>query len=592
MTLLRRPRFRVGRTPRAGRAILQSVIHRSGVRALSLRRLAAGLLSLCWLAACAPEGAEAPREPESRTAGETAGGVDKSSIRTGDGAAAACPARTLPDYAKRMAGADQARIEDWPGFAALMALSPDGRTSQFFCGGLLITPDSVLTAAHCLEGLARTADGRPWRRINGELWAIAVMTNQDSVTADGPDTRARVASAETYAAGAEVYDQRTYRNDIALLKLERPLTGQKLARLAGSPLADPVFDHHLMWAAGFGRQTSGQKRQSFQTRAGGLALAESEVLRDAVLPLASYEACLSALSTSAIDDARQLCAGWNRGGRDTCAGDSGGPLIALDAGGCPYAVGLTSYGSKRGCAVADTYGVYTRISFFRDWISRKAPGAQFVETPPVPLGPEARSVMLETIIGRFSELHPGLSVSIIDRDTGEPLPEADGRIVVADGRALAYRVWADSPLRGQLLLVDHRRRPGPSGAIRSVYTLIFPQSPEGASPLALSEGQSQVIGAAGGPVVFIASLGAPETTSETGEVIALILPPDVDVSELFASAYSGAGLKAQTQGLSGRALFQMEAVSALIENARTGTPEQRTSGRFAAGQRDYQIIRR
>ena len=606
--LFRTPAFLAPRV-----AVVPSAAPGSVSRAVSVRRLTAGVLLLGWLTACTPEGGEPASGLSGETGGQMADGSDTRSLRAGEGAGAksidstdaACPARALPDYAKRMVGADQARIDQWPGFAAIMAISPDEKTSQFYCGGLLITPDSVLTAAHCLDGLTRTADGRPWRRINGALWAIGVMTNQVSVTADAPATRARVVRGDVYADGEEAYDRRNYRNDIAILTLDRRLTGQPLARLSGSGLADPVFDHHLMWAAGFGRQTSGQARQSFPTDAGGAALSESEVLRDAVLPLASYEDCIRVLSTSAIEDARQICAGWNRGGRDTCAGDSGGPLIALDTQGCPYAVGLTSYGSKRGCAVADTYGVYTRISYFRDWISRQAPEAQFVATPPAPLGADAQSVMLETIIDRFSELHPGLSIALVDRDTGEPLPEADGRVIITSGRALAYRVSSAGVVRGQLLLIDRRQqrglaggpvRGGPvrGGAVRNVFTLVYPQNlSQGKTTLIeLGAGRPQVMGGTGGPVLQIASLSDPGATSEAGEVIALILPPDIAVDELFGSGSASLGNKAQAEPLSGRALFQMEAVSALIENARTGTPEERTSGRFVSGQRAYQIIRR
>lgn len=64
----------------------------------------------------------------------------------------------------------------------------------------------------------------------------------------------------------------------------------------------------------------------------------------------------------------QLCAG-NRGGRkDTCEGDSGGPLQVVNPGNnCIFhVIGLTSFGKS--CGLANSPGVYTRISSYLDWI--------------------------------------------------------------------------------------------------------------------------------------------------------------------------------------------------------------------------------
>lgn len=63
-----------------------------------------------------------------------------------------------------------------------------------------------------------------------------------------------------------------------------------------------------------------------------------------------------------------LCAGHMSGGRDTCQGDSGGPL-AQRSNGQYVLIGITSFG--RGCARANTPGVYTRVSNYVDWIQEK-----------------------------------------------------------------------------------------------------------------------------------------------------------------------------------------------------------------------------
>lgn len=535
--------------------------------------------------ACSPDAPPASSEDSSAAAGmrvRTASADD----------AGTCPPRALPDYASRMVGAEETSIDYWPGFAAIMAVSPDGKKSQFFCGGLLITADTVLTAAHCLDGLTRTADGKPWRRSGGALWSIGVMTNQDNVAADGATTRATVVRGDTYADGADRYDKRTYRNDIAILKLDRQMTGQPLARIAGSASANPVLDHHLMWAAGFGKQTSAQKGQEYPTRSGGIAIAESETLRDAVVPLASFDDCVRALNPAAIEDARQLCAGWNRGGRDTCAGDSGGPLVALDTQGCPVVVGVTSFGSKKGCAVAATYGVYTRLSFFRDWIERNAPGTQFVDTPPRPMGAEARSVLLRVLIDSFAGLDAGLTLSMVDRETGEAFASDAGRIIVPEGRSVAYRVSSTGGVSGQLVLVDRKQgRTTADGQLSSEYVLMFPNAHVSSrAGILLAPGAPATIGGRDEAFTLTAAVETPGETSQAGEVIALVLPPDIAIEDLLAPASATRSGEVQPAS-SDRAILQLEAVSALLQNARAGKPYDPETDRFGSASLPYTIVR-
>ena len=57
-------------------------------------------------------------------------------------------------------------------------------------------------------------------------------------------------------------------------------------------------------------------------------------------------------------------------GKDSCNGDSGGPLIWKDCADDPYyQIGLVSFGTKD-CAKG-TPGVYTRVAEYMDWIESK-----------------------------------------------------------------------------------------------------------------------------------------------------------------------------------------------------------------------------
>lgn len=69
----------------------------------------------------------------------------------------------------------------------------------------------------------------------------------------------------------------------------------------------------------------------------------------------------------------QICVGGDRG-KDSCSGDSGGPLMYFDdsAGGSKvvyYAAGITSYGYH--CGIENWPGVYTNITAYYDWIVNK-----------------------------------------------------------------------------------------------------------------------------------------------------------------------------------------------------------------------------
>ena len=63
-----------------------------------------------------------------------------------------------------------------------------------------------------------------------------------------------------------------------------------------------------------------------------------------------------------------ICAGYKKGGKDSCEGDSGGPMVVQREDGRFILSGISSWGL--GCAEENRPGVYTRISEFRDWIEQ------------------------------------------------------------------------------------------------------------------------------------------------------------------------------------------------------------------------------
>jgi len=85
------------------------------------------------------------------------------------------------------------------------------------------------------------------------------------------------------------------------------------------------------------------------------------------VPVVSMNVCNAPESYAGNIYPNQLCAGYAEGGRDSCVGDSGGPLLATYEG-VVQQVGVVSFGY--GCALPNFYGIYTDVPYFIGWINQ------------------------------------------------------------------------------------------------------------------------------------------------------------------------------------------------------------------------------
>jgi secreted trypsin-like serine protease len=95
------------------------------------------------------------------------------------------------------------------------------------------------------------------------------------------------------------------------------------------------------------------------------------------LPETAIDAATTTMASSMSDPltGNMLCAGIKEGGRDSCSGDSGGPLFMKD-GSKLTQIGVVSWGegpldAAAPCGHANAYGVYTRLANYTDWIKSK-----------------------------------------------------------------------------------------------------------------------------------------------------------------------------------------------------------------------------
>jgi secreted trypsin-like serine protease len=293
-----------------------------------------------------------------------------------------------------VAGRD-ADVADWPGMVSIQTVS--GRTVYHECGGTLVTPDWVLTAAHCAEDMqvdangraaqyARAADGR-WTRQG----AVAVAIGLGDLRTIPPGSVlpvSRVVIHPGYKAGAPERG-----NDLALLKLARPSTAPAMPLDMRGDAAGRLFEPYAdLLAAGYGRKGEGAQGEGGTTRSGRQVAAGSLILQEGYVPPVEMQECAQRIRAGlereglgetfrgvTVDAATQLCAG--DGGTDACQGDSGGPLVLRTANG-PVQVGVVSWGL--GCARPENPGVYARVSAYAGWISREtglAPPSGASEAP-------------------------------------------------------------------------------------------------------------------------------------------------------------------------------------------------------------------
>ncbi|MEV2193903.1 trypsin-like serine protease [Streptomyces phaeochromogenes] len=207
----------------------------------------------------------------------------------------------------------------------------------YFCGGTLVAPNKVLTAAHCVAGLDWVSNGA----------VLAGTTDLDDYATGTP---AGVYRQWTHPR----YNEATAQNDIAVLTLDRPLEQQWL-RLAAS-------DDSALYKAGTAATVYGWGLTS-----GADDATLSTKLKKASLPLVADSTCNSAMQAVLGDDefieGSMTCAGTPATGADEgtnspCNGDSGGPLVVANK-----IVGIVSWGVA-GCTGKGAYPVFTKVSSY------------------------------------------------------------------------------------------------------------------------------------------------------------------------------------------------------------------------------------
>ncbi|XP_034073671.1 transmembrane protease serine 9 [Gymnodraco acuticeps] len=233
---------------------------------------------------------------------------------------------------QRIVGGVTARRGEWPWIGSLQY------KRLHRCGATLIHNKWLITAAHCFKSDASPSN-----------WAVSL----GSVLRSGigalviPIQRIVIHPA---------FNGSTMDHDVALLELAVPAPMSYTIQSVCLP--SPVHRFPIeaeCYVTGWGSMREGGSLTNMLQKAAVSIIEQADCkqpYRDALTP-------------------NMMCAGYMEGGKDTCWGDSGGPLTCREPSGHWFVAGVTSWG--HGCGRSGFPGVYTRTTSVRKWISTYLP---------------------------------------------------------------------------------------------------------------------------------------------------------------------------------------------------------------------------
>ncbi|XP_063216365.1 CLIP domain-containing serine protease B4-like [Bacillus rossius redtenbacheri] len=313
-----------------------------------LRRSQCGFVSRMPLVCCAQ-----PTTPSTTTPGQTAPLTDPLVDVTGDVKLRLLPLDICsPPAQNRIIGGNKTALFEYP-WMALLAYDT-WRGIQFRCGGTVINKRYILTAAHCITNLP------PSQKLVGVRLGEHDMSKElDCV--DDLEGQICAPPYQNFTIEEVIphpqFSKSKLQNDIGLIRLSRDAdfstdSVKPICLPIGEPQRETLEGKKLI-ITGWGATET------------GLA---SDVLLWTTVAVVPLDKCAAIYQRAVPISEAQICAGG--AARDSCGGDSGGPLMYVgdvDGEVRRMQFGVVSFGPKR-CGTAGQPGVYTRVGAYMDWI--------------------------------------------------------------------------------------------------------------------------------------------------------------------------------------------------------------------------------
>jgi hypothetical protein len=250
------------------------------------------------------------------------------------------------DLQPRIVGGGLTTIAEWPWQAAVTlnpAFYPGNGFDRQFCGGSLVAPTIIVTAAHCVH-----KSGSTFYPVSDHASITGRTKLSDS--SQGQE----IAWSNYYifvnASGQPLFNPQTFDWDVVFAQLTSPSPSSNSTPIQIAGANEASFwapGDENSWATGWGTTSSGGSR--------------SDTLREVNIDRIADPTCGASTSYGSLFHSETMvCAGEMAGGQDTCQGDSGGPLVTPVGGGAFRLIGDTSWGN--GCGLPNSPGVYGRVA--------------------------------------------------------------------------------------------------------------------------------------------------------------------------------------------------------------------------------------